>query len=104
MRLLLDTAVLGEVCHPRKYADVRLDELTRELTYVPMATSTWRAAAKVWATLRRGGMVTAAPNALDGDVLIAAQALAEGATVVTPNVRHFEAIVAALAWRDVPLT
>ena len=24
MRLLLDTAVLGEVCHPRKYADVRM--------------------------------------------------------------------------------
>ena len=141
MRLLLDTAVLGEVCHPRKYADVRmwlaravtqhdvllsevadyklrrellrigshrslgrLDELTRELTYVPMATSTWRAAAKLWATLRRAGTVTAAPNALDGDVLIAAQALAEGASVVTPNVRHFEAIVSALPWREVPLS
>ena len=26
----------------------RLDELTRELTYIPMATSTWRAAAKLW--------------------------------------------------------
>lgn len=141
MRLLLDTAVLGEVCHPRKYADVRtwlarvvahhdvlisevadyelrrellrisshrsldrLDELTRELTYVPMATSTWRAAAKLWATLRNAGTVTAAPNALDGDVLIAAQALAEGASVVTPSVRHFEAIVSALAWRDVPLS
>jgi len=48
----------------------RLDELTRELTYIPMATSTWRAAAKLWATLRRAGTVTAAPNALDGDVLI----------------------------------
>ena len=46
----------------------------------------------------------AAPNALDGDVLIAAQALAEGASVVTPNVRHFEAIVPAMAWRDVPLS
>jgi len=117
LRLLLDTAVLGEVCHPRKYGDVRgwlarvvihheilisevadyelrrellrigshhslarLDELTRELSYVPMATSTWRAAAKLWATLRRGGIVTASPTALDGDVLIAAQAIAEGAT------------------------
>jgi len=141
VRLLLDTAVLGEVCHPRKYADVRtwlaravahhdvlisevadhalrrellrigshrslgrLDELTRELTYVPMATSTWRAAAKLWATLRNAGTVPAASHALDGDVLIAAQALAEGASVVTPNVRHFEAIVPALAWRAVPLS
>jgi predicted nucleic acid-binding protein len=140
LRLLLDTAVLGEVCHPRKYGDVRgwlarvvipheiliseiadyelrrelsrigshhslarLDELTRELSYVPMATSTWRAAAKLWATLRRGGIVTAAPTALDGDVLIAAQAISEGATVVTPNVRHFEPIVPAFSWRAVPL-
>jgi len=139
LRLLLDTAVLGEVCHPRKYGDVRgwlarvvlhheilisevadyelrrellrigshhslarLDELTRELSYIPMATSSWRAAAKLWATLRRGGIVTAAPTALDGDVLIA-QANAEGATVVTPNVRHFEPIVPGLTWRAVPL-
>jgi predicted nucleic acid-binding protein len=36
-------------------------------------------------------------------VLIAAQAIAEGATVVTPNVRHFEPIVPALTWRAVPL-
>lgn len=141
MRLLLDTAVLGQVCHPRKYADVRiwmaravlehdvliseiadyelrrellriesnhsvarLDELTRELTYIPMATATWRAAARLWATLRRAGKVTAPPAALDADVLIAAQALAEGATVVTPNLRHFGGIVSALPWTDVPLS
>jgi predicted nucleic acid-binding protein len=48
------------------------------------------------------GTVTAAPNALDGDVLVAGQVLAEGASVVTPNVRHFETIVPALTWRDVP--
>jgi toxin FitB len=141
VRLLLDTAVLGQVCHPRKHADVRiwmaravlehevlisevadyelrrellriesnhsvarLDELTRELTYIPMATATWRAAARLWATLRRAGKVTAPPTALDADVLIAAQALAEGATVVTPNLRHFGGIVSALSWTDVPLS
>jgi predicted nucleic acid-binding protein len=80
----------------------RLDELTRELNYIPMATATWRAAAKLWATLRRAGKVTAPPSALDADVLIAAQALAEGATVVTPNLRHFADIVPALSWPDVP--
>ena len=76
MRLLLDTAVVGEICHPRKYDDVRawfaraatehemllsevadyelrrellridsrrsldrLDELTRELRYIPALSS-----------------------------------------------------------------
>jgi predicted nucleic acid-binding protein len=82
----------------------RLDELTRELTYVPMATATWRAAARLWATLRRAGKVTAPPAALDADVLIAAQAVAEGATVVTPNLRHFDGIVSALSLTDVPLS
>jgi predicted nucleic acid-binding protein len=141
VRLLLDTAVLGQVCHPRKYAEVRvwmaravlehdvvvsevadyelrrvllriesshslarLDELTRELNYVPVATAAWRAAARLWASLRRAGQVTSAPAALDGDVLLAAQALAEGATVVTPNLRHFAGIVPALGRADVPLS
>lgn len=82
----------------------RLDELTRELTYIPMVTATWGAAAKLWATLRREGKVTAPPSALDADVLIGAQALSERATVVTPNLRHFEAITPAVDWPDVPLT
>jgi predicted nucleic acid-binding protein len=82
----------------------RLDELTRELTYIPMVTATWRAAAKLWATLRSEGKVTAPPSALDADVLIGAQALSERATVVTPNLRHFEAITPAVDWPDVPLT
>ncbi len=139
MNLLLDTGVLGAVCHPRKHADVRawfrqvapehnlllseiadyelrrellrigasrslarLDELTRELQYVPVTTATWRAAARLWATLRQRGIVTAPADALDGDVLIAAQAIAESAIVVTPNVKHFETIVPALPWALVP--
>jgi predicted nucleic acid-binding protein len=48
-------------------------------------------------------MVTAPPEALDGDVLIAAQAITENAMVVTPNVKHFETIVPALPWAGVPL-
>jgi predicted nucleic acid-binding protein len=31
----------------------RLDELTREIQYVPMTTATWRAAANLWAEQRR---------------------------------------------------
>lgn len=138
MKLLLDTAVVGEICHPRKYDDVRawfaraaaahemllsevadyelrrellridsrrsldrLDELTREIRYIPVTTATWRAAARLWALQRKAGRVTAAEGGLDGDVLIASQALAEDAFIVTPNTRHFDSMVRAVTWQEV---
>ena len=142
MRLLLDTGVLGQICHPRKHAEVRvwfrriirehtiliseladyelrrellrlgavrslarLDELTRELLYMPITTSTWRHPAALWAVARNAGNVTAPPDALDGDVLIAAQALEEDAVVVTTNTKHFTLLSAkAAAWTDVPIS
>ena len=141
MKLLLDTGVLGQICHPRKHADVRawfrmavnehaflvseladyelrrellrlgatrslsrLDELTRELPYVAVTTATWRRAAALWAAARNTGNVTAPPEALDGDVLVAAQALEESAVVLTNNTRHFESLsVTAVDWTEVPL-
>jgi predicted nucleic acid-binding protein len=68
----------------------RLDELTRELRYIPVTTATWRAAARLWALQRKAGRATAAEGRLNGEVLIAAQALAEDAIIVTPNTRHFD--------------
>ena len=141
MRLLLDTGVLGQICHPRRHEDVRtwfrhaigshtfliseladyelrrellrvgatrslahLDELGRELLYVPVSTVVWRRAAALWAQARSDGNVTAHPHALDGDALVAAQALEEEAVVVTTNPRHFEALGAhALEWPAVPI-
>jgi predicted nucleic acid-binding protein len=142
VRLLLDTGVLGQICHPRRHDDVRawfrravrehallvseladyelrrellrlgavrslarLDELARELLYAPITTATWRRAASLWATARTAGVVTASRDALDGDVLVAAQAIEETAVVVTTNVRHFEALgTDALEWNAVPLS
>jgi predicted nucleic acid-binding protein len=80
----------------------RLDEIGRELAYIPVTTAAWRSAARLWAVLRRNGIVTAPREALDADVLIAVQAIAEDAAVVTSNVRHFESVVRAMEWRDVP--
>jgi predicted nucleic acid-binding protein len=142
VKLLLDTGVLGQICHPRRHLDVRvwlrravrdhtflvseladyelrrellrlgaarslgrLDELARELRYVPITTTTWRRAAALWAVARNSGNVTAPPEALDGDVLVAAQAFEEGAAILTTNSRHFELLSAtALDWRAVPLS
>jgi predicted nucleic acid-binding protein len=78
-----------------------LDELTREIRYIPVTTATWRAAARLWALQRKAGRVTAAEGGLDGDVLIAAQALAKDAVIVTPNTRHFDSMVRAVTWQEV---
>jgi predicted nucleic acid-binding protein len=65
----------------------------------------WRRAADVWATARNLGNVTAPPEALDGDVLLAAQAVEEAAVIVTTNAKHFEALaVQAVSWTDVTIS
>lgn len=142
MRLMLDTNVLGFVCHPRKHEDVRawfhslltqesppheiliaeiadyelrrellrikstsslkrLDLLAEELTYVPLDTATLRHAASLWASLRNAGAPTADEGALDGDVILAAQAIRSDAVVVTENVRHLARMVPAVRWPEV---
>lgn len=56
----------------------RLDELVRPgglLIYVPINTAAMRRAARSWSEARRGGYPTADDKALDGDVILAAQAL-----------------------------
>lgn len=141
MKLLIDTGVLGQICHPRRHEDVRLwfrrvvrehvllvseladyelrrellrigaarslvrlDELAREIRYSPITTATWRRAAALWASARSAGVVTAHEAALDGDVLVASQAVEEKATIVTTNARHFASLSApALEWAAVPL-
>jgi predicted nucleic acid-binding protein len=80
----------------------RLDELTRELRYVTVSTATWREAAHLWAHLRGTGRATAADGRLDVDVLVAALALAEGAHVVTSNLKHIALLVPACDWSAVP--
>jgi predicted nucleic acid-binding protein len=80
----------------------RLDELARELRYLPTTTATWHAAVQLWAEQRSAGRVTS--DGLDGDLLIAIQAIEALAVVVTTNAKHFKNIVDALSWTDVPLT
>ena len=79
----------------------RLDELERELRYVPVTTVVWRAAARLWAVGRRAGRPTADAASIDGDVLLAAQARAEDAVIVTTNPRHFELFAQACLWTEV---
>lgn len=80
---------------------LRLDLLTEKLEYLPLNTTTMRRAAGLWAESRLAGRPTAIDIALDGDVLLAAQALEVSCVVVTENIRHLSRFVESRRWQDV---
>lgn len=80
----------------------RLDALIPTLTYLPLTTEMMRRAVELWALARNQGLPTAPPDALDGDVILAAQAERVGALVATENVGHLSRFVPARHWRDIP--
>lgn len=82
---------------------LRLDRLTETLDFLPLDTATMRRAAGLWAEARATGRPTAGAEALDGDAILAAQAIAVGGSVVTENVRHLERFVSAHRWAEVLL-
>ena len=58
-------------------------------------------AAELWAEARKRGQPTADPKVLDGDVILAAQALQVGGIVVTDNIGHLSQFVDARRWSDI---
>ena len=62
-----------------------------------MSTEALRAAARLWARLRIQGRPGAPDRALDGDVILAAQAKEVDGVVLTTNVRHLEGLVEVMA-------
>jgi len=82
----------------------RLDELALTVEYLPLTTAAMRQAATFWAQGRQSGQPTADPKELDGDVILAAQALLLGepdVVVATTNVGHLARYVNAKYWQDV---
>jgi predicted nucleic acid-binding protein len=77
---------------------VALDALKARFTYAPITTSAMLLAAQLWADARRRGQPTADPKELDGDVILAAQAIEAGAIVATENVGHLSRYVPAYHW------
>jgi predicted nucleic acid-binding protein len=55
-------------------AVAKLDALKEALGYIPLTTETMLKAAEFWADMRQRGYRTADDRALDGDVILAAQA------------------------------
>jgi len=74
--------------------------------YAPITTDIMLKAAELWAAARLAGAVTAPPEAIDGDVILAASALlsagpADVVTVATDNVAHLGRFVHAQQWESI---
>jgi predicted nucleic acid-binding protein len=90
----------------RAFGLERLDELCAGFDYEPLTTPIMRSAAALWADARNVGAPTAHDNALDGDVILAAQArhVAERGVpvlVATTNVKHLKRYVDARVWSEI---
>lgn len=81
----------------------RLDRMGRQLEYLPLNTAVMRHAAELWAWARNAGLPTASNLALDGDVILAGQALSLTFPVVvaTDNIAHLSRFVPAERWQDI---
>jgi predicted nucleic acid-binding protein len=84
----------------------RLNNLKVLARYLPITTDVMLVAADLWAKARNTGVVTADIHALDGDVIVAAQALSLGLArsefaVATKNVKHLSRFVPADLWTNI---
>ena len=84
----------------------RLDAFQEYLTYLPISTPLMLMAAEFWASARKRGKQSADDAALDGDVLLAAQAVllmdaGDDVVIATSNVRHLGLFAPAKPWREI---
>jgi predicted nucleic acid-binding protein len=99
---IADYEVRRELLRANKVQGIgRLDAVKKSLGYLPITTEIMLKAADLWAQARRSGLPTADPKALDGDVILAAQALEVEGIVATDNVGHLARFVTARTWRDI---
>jgi hypothetical protein len=83
-------------------AIANLDGFGARLEYLLVTTTAMRLAAQLWA--RNAGHQTAPDHALDGDVILAAQALSLNtpAMIATGNPAHLSRFVPAELWTTIP--
>jgi len=90
----------------RRKGIARLDALERTLEYVAITTGAMRKAAEFWAEARNRGVPTADAAALDGDMILCAQAATlppagEPPIIATTNVSHLALFASARAWESI---
>jgi predicted nucleic acid-binding protein len=99
---IADYEVRRELLRAKKSKGIeRLNQLKSVLTYLPLDTEAMLMAAEFWAEARKLGKPTADSKALDGDVILAAQAAQANGVIATENVGHLSLFVEAASWRDI---
>lgn len=108
---ICDYELRRELLRANKTAGVqRLDQLAANIGYIPLTTPIMRKASELWAILRQRGLPTASDDSIDGDVILAAQALIlkqeatnKGKTVIiaTENVGHLSRLTDADEWQNI---
>jgi predicted nucleic acid-binding protein len=104
---ICDYEVRRELIRANKTAGLRrLDHVKTALDYDPLTTDVMLKAAELWAQARNRGLAPAPADALDGDCILAAQALlstgpGDTVTVATDNVGHLAQFVDARPWTTI---
>lgn len=102
---IADYGVRRELLRAGKVRGVaQLDSLSSLLEYLPITTAAIRKAAELWATARQQGQSTASDQSIDGDVILAAQALTAGipaVVIATTNVAHLSRYATAELWQTI---
>jgi len=79
----------------------RLNDLSALIDYLPLETHIMHQAAQLWADARSAGRPSAPDTALDGDVILAAQAIEVTGTIVTTNRKHLDRFVPCKEWTEI---
>jgi predicted nucleic acid-binding protein len=104
---ITDYEVRRELLRARRITGVQhIDLLRARVGHLAVTTETLFLAAEFWAQLRQQGLPTADHAALDGDVILAAQAalllgIGHSVVVATNNVGHLARLVPADLWQNI---
>jgi predicted nucleic acid-binding protein len=102
---IADYEVRRELLRANKVKGVaQLDALAKLLEYLPITTAAMRQAALFWAQARQQGRPTAGDKTIDGDMILAGQAMTlgvAGVVIATTNVGHLARFVPAELWQNI---
>lgn len=104
---IIDYEIRRELLRANKLSGIRkLEQLKSEIIYLPLTTEVMLKAAELWAFARKQGKPTTDNKALDGDVILASQAIlvanyGHQVIVATTNKKHLSLFVDAREWREI---
>ena len=103
-----DYEVRRELIRAGLYESVdRLNLLQVDFRYLPITTEAMLKAAELWAMARQAGKPTAGDKNIDGDVILAAQALCLNISdymIATTNVGHIGRYANAQDWQTIQIS